>query len=419
MSAYPPGGARAVARCDELAVAPYSDMAAGLFRAYLTPAYAASQRAIAGWMEAAGMHVRVDAAANLVGRYEGHLGRAPALVIGSHLDSVRDGGPYDGPLGVMLGIEAVAALHAQGRRLPFPIEVYAFGDEEGSRFPAAMLTSRAVAGTLDAAALEVADADGVTLADALPSAAQYLTARRAPEATLAYLEAHIEQGPVLEADGLAVGTVTGIAAQLRYAVTVRGMAGHAGTTAMRLRRDPLAGAAAMVLAVEQVARGDNSDAVATVGVIEAAPGAPNVIPGEVHFTIDVRSGVETRRNAVAEAILARLDEIAAARALALTVERIHDLAASPCDPALMDLMDAALAAAGQPVRRLVSGAGHDAMNLAALCPTAMLFIRCREGISHNPAEHVEPADAEIALRVMLGFIDRLGEYWGETFAARA
>jgi len=163
----------------------------------------------------------------------------------------------------------------------------------------------------------------------------------------------------------------------------------------------------MVLAVEQLARSDNSDVVATVGVIEAAPGAPNVIPGEVRFTIDVRSGVEARRDAVAEAILARIAEIAKARDLEIAIERIHDLPASPCDPVLMDLMDAALAAAGQPVRRLVSGAGHDAMNMAALCPTTMLFIRCKGGISHNPAEHVDPADAEIALKVMLGFIERL------------
>ncbi|GLK43370.1 MULTISPECIES: allantoate amidohydrolase [Novosphingobium] len=404
-----PSGARAVARCDELRVAPYSDMEGGLFRAYLTPAYAAAQEQVAGWMEAAGMRVHIDAAANLVGRYDGHLGHAPALVIGSHLDSVRDAGPYDGPLGIMLGIEAVAALHAEGRRLPFPIEVYAFGDEEGSRFPAAMLTSRAVAGTLDAAALDITDTAGVTLAEALATTPDYLTAARAADTTLAYLEAHIEQGPVLEADDLAVGTVTGIAAQLRYRVTVKGMAGHAGTATMRLRRDALAGAAAMVLAVEQIARADNSDVVATVGVLEALPGAPNVIPGEVRFTIDVRSGAEERRDAVAEAILARIEEIAEARALELAVSLIHDLAASPSDPALMDMMDDALAATGQPVRRLVSGAGHDAMNMAALCPTVMLFIRCREGISHNPAEHVEPADAEIALRVMLGFIDRLGE----------
>jgi len=402
-------GARALARCDALGVAPYSDIPDGLFRAYLTPAYRASQEALAEWMREAGMAVRLDPAANLVGRYEGTDPQAPALLIGSHLDSVRDGGRYDGPLGIMLGVECVAALHAARRRLPFPIEVYAFGDEEGSRFPAAMLTSRAVAGIMEPASFEMADAEGTTLGSALggEDVATYLTAARTPGATLAYLEAHIEQGPVLEADGLAVGTVTGIAAQLRYAVTVGGMAGHAGTTAMRLRRDPLAGAAAMVLAVEQLARSDNSDVVATVGAIEASPGAPNVIPGEVRFTIDVRSGVAARRNAVAEAILSRIAEIAGVRELDLAVDRIHDLPASPCDPALMDLMDQALESAGQPVRRLVSGAGHDAMNLAALCPTAMLFIRCRGGISHNPAEHVDAADVEIALRVMLGFIERL------------
>jgi allantoate deiminase len=391
-------------------------MAVGLYRGYLTPAYLAAQDALGEWMEEAGMIVHRDPAANLVGRYEGTDPAAPALIIGSHLDSVRDGGRYDGPLGIMLGLECVAALEAQDRRLPFPIEVYAFGDEEGSRFPAAMLTSRAVAGTLEEAALELADADGVTLATALPSVGDglesYLGAARTAGSTLAYLEAHIEQGPVLEADGLAVGTVTGIASQLRYKVAVKGMAGHAGTTTMRLRRDPLAGAAAMVLAVEQLARADDTDVVATVGVIEALPGAPNVIPGEVRFTIDVRSGAARRRDRVAEAILARISEIANARDLDLTIERIHDLPASPCDPALMDLMDQALAAAGQPVRRLVSGAGHDAMNMAALCPTAMLFIRCKDGISHNPAEHVDPADAEIALQVMLGFIERLAQTYG-------
>lgn len=403
------GGARAVARCDALREAPYSDMEGGLFRAYLTPAYAAAQEVLAGWMEAAGMAVRRDEAANLIGRYEGECADAPALMIGSHLDSVRDGGPYDGPLGIMLGVECAAALHARGRRLPFAIEVYAFGDEEGSRFPAAMLTSRAVAGTLSADALDIQDGDGVSLAEAGVDPAAYLGARRMPGSMLAYLEAHIEQGPVLEAKGLALGTVTGIAAQLRYAVCVKGQAGHAGTSAMPLRRDPLPGAAEMVLAAETIARGDASDAVATVGRIEALPGAPNVIAGEVRFTLDVRAGDSARRDRVAGAILERIDQIANARGLDCSIECIHDLPPSPCDPALMDLMDGALADAGQPVFRLVSGAGHDAMNMAALCPTAMLFIRCKGGISHNPAEHVEPEDADAALRVMLGFIDRLGE----------
>ena len=394
-----------MARCDALGAAPFSDMAGGLYRGYLTPAYAAAQDAVAGWMADAGMTVRRDPAANLIGRHEGATPDAPALLIGSHLDSVRDGGRYDGPLGILLGVEAVAALN--GRRLPFAVEVIAFGDEEGSRFPAAMLTSRAVAGTLSAAALDVTDAAGVALADAI-DIATYGDARRPPGTTLAYLEAHIEQGPVLEAEGRAVGTVTGIAAQLRYAVRVTGTAGHAGTTAMGLRRDALAGAAEMVLAVEAIATGTASDVVATVGRLDAHPGAANVIPGAVAFTLDVRAGDADRRDAAAAAILDWLATIAARRGLGLAVERSHDLPASPCDPALMDLLDAATIAAGQPVRRLMSGAGHDAMVMAALGPTAMLFVRCRGGVSHNPAEHVDPADAEIALHVMSGFIDRLG-----------
>lgn len=411
VSAALPGGARAVARCDALGVAPYSDMPGGLYRGYLTPAYRAAQEALAGWMAEAGMAVRRDAAANLIGRYDGQSADAPALLIGSHLDSVRDGGRYDGPLGIMLGVEAVAALHAAGRRMPFAIEVIAFGDEEGSRFPAAMLTSRAVAGTLDAGALDLTDPDGVHLGDAI-DITRYLDAARRPGETLAYLEAHIEQGPVLEAEGLAVGTVTGIAAQLRYRMQVVGMAGHAGTTSMTLRRDALAGAAAMLLAVEDVARADESDLVATVGWIAAAPGAINVIAGSAAFTLDIRSGDAARRDRAAAAIRARIMSIAAGRDLSVSIDLIHDLPPSPCDPQLMDVMDAAMAEAGQPPRRLVSGAGHDAMIMAALCPTAMLFIRCKGGISHNPAEHVDPADADIALAVMLGFIERLGAAHG-------
>ncbi|WP_408589787.1 allantoate amidohydrolase [Novosphingobium sp.] len=402
------GGARAVARCNALGLAPYTDMADGLFRAYLSPAYRAAQATLAEWMAQARMAVRQDAAANLIGRYEGTTPAAPALIIGSHLDSVRDGGRYDGPLGIMLGIEAVAALNDAGRRMPFAIEVYAFGDEEGSRFPAAMLTSRAVAGTLDAAALAVVDADGVALADAGVDVGAYLSAARRSGEVLAYLEAHIEQGPVLEAEGLAVGTVTGIAAQVRYRVQVTGQAGHAGTATMPLRRDALAGAAEMILAVERIAASAASDLVATVGRIEAQPGAANVIPGAVTFSLDVRAGEQARRDLAASEICAQLQEIARRRSLGVEVALVHDLPASPCDPALVDVMDAALAAAEQPSRRLVSGAGHDAMVMAALCPTAMLFIRCRGGVSHNPAEHVDPADAQIALTVMSGFIDRLG-----------
>ena len=401
------GGARAVARCDALAVQPFSDSAEGLTRTYLSPAYHAAQEQIATWMTEAGMTVRRDEATNLIGRYEGREPGARALVIGSHIDSVRNAGAYDGPLGVMLGIEAVAALAANDVRLPFAIEVYAFGDEEGSRFPAAMLTSRAVAGTLDPATLDVADRDGVRLGELVDLAA-YLSARREAGEILGYLEAHIEQGPVLEAEGLALGTVTGIAAQLRFEIGLCGTAGHAGTTAMALRRDAVAGMAEMVLAAEEVATAGPADLVATVGVVEVPSGAANVIAGRSRFTLDVRAGNAAVRDRAAEDILRRFRAIAGRRDLGLSVRQVHDLPASPCDPALMDLLDAATAEAGYRPFRLVSGAGHDAMIMAALCPTAMLFLRCRGGVSHNPAEHVEPADAEAALEVMSGFIQHLG-----------
>jgi allantoate deiminase len=408
-----PSGARAVARCDLLGAQPYSDAADMLYRGYLTPAHRATVDHVGAWMIEAGMQVALDPAANLIGRYEGIEPGAPALMIGSHLDSVRDGGRYDGPLGVMLGIECVARLAEEDRRLPFAIEVIGFGDEEGSRFPAAMLTSRAVAGTLGPRALDIADADGLALSDALRDFAcppgDFLAAARRRGSVLAYIEAHIEQGPVLEAEGLALGTVTGIAAQLRYRLVVGGVAGHAGTTSMPLRRDALAAAAEMILAAERVAGDAASDLVATVGRLDAAPGAANVIPGRVEFTLDVRAGASAARDAAAAAILSACGEIALRRGVDLDVQPIHDLPPSPCDPALMDLLDAALLAEGLPVRRLVSGAGHDAMIMAALCPTAMLFIRCAGGISHNPAESVDPADADAALAVMRRFIDALGE----------
>jgi allantoate deiminase len=402
-------GARAVARCDELGAAPYSDMADGLYRGYLTPAHRAALDRVATWMHDAGMTTRVDPAVNLIGRYDGS-GNGPPLIIASHIDSVRDGGFYDGPLGVTLGIECVAALNAAGRRMPFTIEVIAFGDEEGSRFPVAMLTSKALAGTLDAIP-DMADRDGVTLADALAgfgAAPDRMAGARHPGA-LAYLEAHIEQGPVLEAEALALGVVTGIAAQVRFGVTVSGAAGHAGTCSMALRRDALAGAAEMVLAIESVARKGGGDLVATVGRLETLPGAANVIPGEVRFTIDVRSGDAARRDGAAEDIVDAICAIADRRGLDFKVQRLHDLPASPCDPRLIDLLESALVEAGHAPRRLVSGAGHDAMVMAAMAPTAMLFIRCKGGVSHNPAEHVAPADADAALAVMLGFIEKLGE----------
>lgn len=405
------GGGRAVERCRLLSRPPYSEAPDQLFRAYLTPAHAAALGMLATWMRDAGMEARIDPAGNLIGHYAGTTD-GPVLLIGSHIDSVRDAGAFDGPLGIMLGIECVAALNVRGQRLSFPIEVIAFGDEEGSRFPASMLTSRALAGSLDPAALDISDADGVTLAEALAGAgldkALFGSARRAPGSALAYFEVHIEQGPVLEAEGLALGVVTGIAAQKRLAVTMIGTPGHAGTNSMALRRDALTAAAEAVLAVERIARDGGIDLVATVGRMNVAPGATNVVPGRVDFTIDVRAGTDADRDAAAHGILDALSIIASARSIKLAVEETQTLAASPCDTILTDKLARAVATTGQPPYRLVSGAGHDAMVMAALAPTAMLFIRCAGGISHNPAEDVMAGDADRALDAMLAFIEGLG-----------
>jgi allantoate deiminase len=405
-------GARAKARCDLLGLPPYSEVDGQLTRRFLTPAHEAALRTLTLWITSAGMTARRDAAGSLVGRYEGETPDAPALLIGSHIDSVRNGGRYDGPLGIMLGVDVVEALRDAGRRLPFAIEVIAFGDEEGSRFSASMSCSRAIAGTLDpAAVLGMVDAEGVSLADAFTAfgldPARITDAARKPSEAIAFLEAHIEQGPVLEAEGLALGVVTAIAAQKRLMVRITGMAGHAGTTPMNLRKDPGPAAAECMLALERICQAGTDNLVGTVGRMTALPGAFNVIPGAVEYSMDIRAETSATRDAAVEAVTAEIQAIAARRGLSATVTLMQALDESPCDPDLTALLEEAVGALGPPPRRLPSGAGHDAMVMAALCPTAMLFIRCEGGISHNPAESVTEADCALAARAMLGFVERL------------
>ena len=391
---------------------PYSERDDQLTRRFLSEQHEAALETLSLWMREAGMAVRVDDAANLIGRYEGEAAGAPALMIGSHIDTVRNAGRYDGALGVMLGVDCVEALAASGRRLPFALEVIAFGDEEGSRFPAAMNCSRAVAGIADPAALRLSDSEGVSLADALAdfvrARADVRPAARAPGDVIAFLEAHIEQGPVLEAEGLPLGVVTAIAAQKRLMVRLVGRAGHAGTTPMHLRRDPGPAAAEAILAVERIC-GGREGLVGTVGRITAFPGGFNVIPGAVEFSLDVRAPCSAMRDAALARITAELAAISDRRGLSLEVELLKDLAESPCDPGLIGRLETALERIGVAPRRLPSGAAHDAMIMTALCPSAMLFIRCKGGISHNPAEAVDPADAAVAARATLAFIDLLAQ----------
>ena len=395
---------RIMQRCD--ALARHSELPGGLTRVFLSPQNRAANELVLGWMREAGMQARVDAIGNVVGRYEGE--KQPCLMLGSHLDTVRDAGRYDGMLGVITAIECVGALNATGRRLPFAIEVVGFGDEEGVRFGTTMLGSRAIAGALDPAVLKTTDAAGVTIEEALrafgldPAGMRDVARKKGTVA--AYAELHIEQGPVLEAERLPVGVVTAINGFSRLRVTLQGEAGHAGTVPMNLRRDALAAAAECVLAIERIARAD-AELVGTVGRIEAKPGAINVIPGEVQFTIDLRAPRDELRAQAVGSARAQVEAIAKKRHVGCRIEMLQQLGVAACAPWLMSQLERAVAAEGFPVRKLPSGAGHDGMALKSIADIAMLFVRCKGGVSHNPAESITEADAAVGARTLLRFIE--------------
>jgi allantoate deiminase len=398
--------ARIMERCD--ALARHSELPGGLTRVFLSSEARAASDKVLGWMRQAGMQARLDAIGNAAGRYEGERPGLPCLMLGSHLDTVRDAGRYDGMLGVICAIECVNALNAAKKRLPFAIEVIGFGDEEGVRFGTTLLGSRAVAGIFDEKSLEAKDQTGKTLREVLREFG--LDPARIPEVArkrgevLAYAELHIEQGPVLEAEGLPVGVVIAINGFSRLRATLRGAAGHAGTVPMRLRRDALAGAAECVLATERIVKGQG-ELVGTVGRIEAKPGAINVIPGEVLFTIDVRAPQDVLRKHAVAAIRAQIEDIAKKRNLESEVELLQEFGSTACAPRLMEQMERAVERQGLPVRRLPSGAGHDGMALAAITEICMLFVRCRDGISHSPLEAITESDAAAGARVLLDFIE--------------
>lgn len=380
-----------------------------LTRLYLTPAHRAAIGMVRGWMEKAGMTTEVDAAANVVGRYAGQSPDAPTLLLGSHIDTVRDAGHYDGNLGVIAAIEVVAELNALGERLPFAIEVIAFGDEEGVRFPSKLTGSRAVAGTFDPHSLDITDQQGTHLEAALrafgcdPAAIPSLGRHR--DRVLGYVEVHIEQGPVLEEKRLPIGIVSAIAGASRFRIEVVGEAGHAGTVPMGLRKDALTAAAEMILAVERRAQGASEPGlVATVGAVEASPGAPNVIPGRAAFSLDIRAPVDADRFRAIDDLVGAFGTLAARRHVRVKVEKFYDEPAVTCDPGLVAALEASVVRAGVTPHRLPSGAGHDGLAIAALCPIAMLFVRCKGGISHNPAELITTRDADVATRVLLDFL---------------
>lgn len=394
-------------RCDALGA--ISEEPGRLTRRSLSPQLRAAYDLVSGWMRAAGMTVYEDSVGSLVGSYPANRSAARTLIIGSHLDTVRDAGKYDGPLGVLVGLAAVERLSRAGRRLPFAVDVVAFSEEEGLRYPS-FLGSRAMAGSFDLAALEAQDADGVALADAIRAFGgdPELIAQdaRRPQDVLGYLEVHIEQGPALEQADLPVGAVTAITGLSRAGLTFTGTAGHAGTVPMDLRRDALCAAADFVLAAERHARA-TPGLVATVGELRAAPGASNVIPGAATLSLDLRHQDEGARLGGLAALRAQAEQIAAARGLTVAWEEGYSQPAVPMAPALRARLGAAIAAAGYTPTELPSGAGHDAAIIAGLTDAAMLFVRCAGGVSHNPAEAVTTQDVAVAIEVVGHFLDGL------------
>ena len=387
-----------------------------LTRTFLSPAMRRANARVSQWMRAAGLAVREDAMGNLIGRLESKTPGAKTLLLGSHLDTVRDAGKFDGALGVLLPIVALSELRRRGVALPFAVEVLGFSEEEGVRFASAYLGSKGYTGKLRAVDLAFRDENGVSVREAIrrwsaltPTRLKRLEVKplhpRKNE-LLGYVEVHIEQGPVLETKKLAGGVVSAIAGQSRFKLGWTGTAGHAGTTPMALRRDALAGAAEFVLAAEKLARGIPG-LVATVGALTVSPGAANVIPGGVGHTLDVRHASDrARRSALFK--LGRLAAgIARRRGLRVAWQRTQDNGAVACSPALTEQLVRSVQAVQGKSLSLVSGAGHDAVVMSALTPVAMLFVRCRGGLSHHPDEFAAPADLGVALRVVVDFLERL------------
>ena len=391
------------------ALATISQDPGNLTRIFLTSEHRAAAELIMGWMREAGMNAHLDAIGNVCGRYEGERPRLPCLMLGSHYDTVRDAGKWDGPLGLITAISCVGDLNRRGRRLPFAIEVAGFADEEGVRFASTLLGSRAIAGTFKQSVLATRDSTGKSMREALIEFGldpdHIGAAARIRGELLAYIELHIEQGPVLEAENLPIGVVTAIAGATRLAARLTGMAGHAGTVPMALRRDALTGAAECISKIEELCRADDAGLVGTVGYIDAAPGATNVIPGEAHFTMDIRAPTDDHRKRAVGEIVRQIGAIAKRRTLELQVEVTHENRTVPCAPWLKEQVAAAVAAEGYPVFELPSGAGHDGMAMVDIADVAMLFVRCRGGISHHPDEHVDMADADAGARVLLRLIE--------------
>ncbi len=401
-------GARILELADRLAAR--SETPVGLTCTYLSRAHRAVAGDIADLMQEAGLDVTIDVVGNVIGRYRPQSAGAKTVIVGSHYDTVRDAGKYDGRLGILTAIVVAGRLIRDGARLPYNLEVIAFSEEEGVRFSTSYIGSSAIAGRFDPKFLERRDANGITLDRALrengkdPASIQTLAR---PKSELAgYLEVHIEQGPVLLTEGLAVGVVSEIAGNSRFVVSVQGEAGHSGTVPMTLRHDAIAAAAEIVLLVERHCR--EAGVLGTVGLFDVPNGAINLVPGHVEFSIDIRSGNDVKRKAAVATLLTEMAHIASRRGVKIKPTEVLDAAAVPCSPRLQEAFAAAIARTGYPVRRLPSGAGHDAVMFSGLTDIGMLFVRCGNGgVSHSPRETVSADDADIAARILLDVLTDL------------
>ena len=408
-------------RCDILGT--YSEEPTRLTRPFASVAMHEVNQLVGQWMRDAGMSVQQDTIGNIIGRYEGHtsdLHHSPnaaatkTLLLGSHLDTVRNAGKYDGPLGVMIALACVERLHARQEHLPFAIEVLGFADEEGLRYHSAYIGSKAMTGTFDLDALSLTDADGIPMQQAIqafggePDLTMLHTPRWQRNELLGYCEVHIEQGPVLEARNLPVGVVSAISGQKRIAIRFTGEAGHAGTVPMSLRHDALCAAAEFVLAVETLAR-DLPGLVATVGQLNVQPSASNVIPGEVTLSLDVRHQDNDVCEEACRQLQERAQQISLTRHISSDWQLLQEHASVPCSTRMTKLLAQSIEELHYPLLSIPSGAGHDAVTVSTLTDICMLFVRCRSGISHNPAESVTTEDVAVAIAVVERFLALLAQ----------
>ncbi|WP_028045336.1 allantoate amidohydrolase [Cellulomonas sp. URHE0023] len=407
--AFQDAARRIMARCDELAR--YTSMEGGIERVYLSPEHARVNRLASRWMREVGLDTWQDEAGNLNGHLDGKDPEAPSLLLGSHLDSVRDAGRYDGILGVLMAIEVVRALKPRSKDLRFGLDVVAFWDEEGARFGTALLGSSAMAGQWNPAWWDLTDEHGTSLRTAFREfgldPGRVAAAARRPESLAGYLEAHIEQGPDLDRSNAPLGVVTSIASARRFSVQILGEARHAGGTRYEDRHDALLGASEATLAVERLCRAEHH-IVGTVGRLETFPGAVNVVPGEARLTVDLRGEHDDDRDRVWADISRSIDEIAGRRGLRWNATQIHEAPAVWCDGLLQDVVRAGIedTARGE-APSMFSRAGHDAMAIGAITGVGMLFLRNPDGISHHPDESVSLADVETGLRAMTATVEHL------------